>query len=84
MVENILDASKEYQQIYAEIQICRSNDSPLIERSELPEPEPIYPDQVELNDENPEYEDILRENIALASTLRYWLQNSSNIATQRK
>ncbi|QIB74976.1 HNH endonuclease [Halogeometricum borinquense] len=74
VLENISIVSDEFQQLYAEIQIHRGEGDPLCEKDELPEPERIYPDQVDIDESAVEYPMIEREDIAITSTLRAYLQ----------
>lgn len=78
VAENILMVSDKFQQLYAEIQLHRGEDDPLYKREELPEPQRMYPDQVDIDEEEVEYPMIEKENIAITNTLRAYLQMDLN------
>lgn len=71
--ENISISPEEFQQLYAEIQLQQNENDPLYQREDLPEPQRMYPDQVDL-DEDTEEPIIRKEDIALTNTLRAYLQ----------
>jgi hypothetical protein len=72
--ENISIVTDEFQKLYAEVQIQKGEDNPLYERDELEDAEFMYPDQVDINEEDIETPRINREDIAICNILRASLQ----------
>lgn len=73
--DNITASSEEFEELFAELQLQKGEENPVYSREELPKPQRMYPEQVDIDEEVVEYPDIKKEDLALTNTLRVYLQS---------